>query len=77
MCQMDARQLFILLPSTTTKLLRPGQTSKASSLSNLLAREICFSSANSGLKFTYPAHVAQLAELTEKDQKEKKRDEKR
>lgn len=35
------------------------------------------SSANKGLKFTYSSHVAQLAEVTEQDQKEKKLDEKR
>lgn len=63
--------------STTAKLSHPGQTSKASDTSNLLAREMCLSSANSGLKFTYSPHVAQLAEVTEQDQKKKKLDEKR
>jgi len=46
-------------------------------VSNLVARRMCLSSANSGLKFTYSPHVAQLAEVTEQDQKEKKLDEKR
>lgn len=46
-------------------------------MSNLLARGMCLSSANSGLKFTYSPHVAQLAEVTGQDQKEKKLDEKR
>lgn len=38
---------------------------------------MCLSSANLGLKFTYSPHVAQLAEVTEQDQKEKKLHEKR
>lgn len=70
-------KLFILLSSTTTKLLHPSQTSKASDTSNLLARGMCLSSANSGLKFTYSPHVAQLVEVKEQDQKERKLDEKR
>lgn len=70
-------KLFTLLSSTTTKVLHPGQTSKASDTSNLLARGMCLTSANSGFKFTYSPHEAQLAEVTERDQKEKKLDEKR
>lgn len=70
-------KLFILLSSTTTKLLLPGQNCKASNRSNLPARGMCFSSASSGLKFAYSHHVAQLAEVTEQDQKEKKLHEKK
>lgn len=73
---MDTRQT-ILLSSKTTKLLHPSQTSKASNTSNILARGMYLSSANKGLKFTYSSHIAQLAEVTEQDQKEKKLDEKR